>query len=203
MIENPVLTEYRVSPISQDKIVHTEDFEVAYALESVSHGTCATTKECKSKLKDIPAMPNTLGFEIDLECDFCPSALTTYNSDKTLNAEYSYGEHQPGGNRHPEPCKFQVGQKVLCAIHEGYDAVFPGIVVGPLTEEYLRKLYETDTDLQTGYSSTDEVVEKWPDWNWDSVIVRPLVRLKNDWEEMSETVMVNRVYLFPYKAYPI
>lgn len=107
MIENPVLTEYRVSPISQDKIVHTEDFEVAYALESVSHGTCATTKECKSKLKDIPAMPNTLGFEIDLECDFCPSALRTYNSDKTLNAEYGYGEHQPGGNRHPEPCKLE------------------------------------------------------------------------------------------------
>lgn len=88
---------------------------------------------------------------------------------------------------------------MLCLIHEGYDAVFPAIVVGPLTEAYLRTLYKTDIDLQIGYSSDDEVIEKWLDWNWDSVIVRPLVRLRNDWEEIGETAIVNRVYLFPYK----
>lgn len=203
MIEDPVLTEYRMNPISPDKIVHTEDSEVAYALESVSHGTCATTKECQEVLKDIATMAYTLGFEIDLECDFAPSTLRTYNSDKTLNAEYGYGEHQPGGKRHPEPCKFQLRDKVLCLIHEGYDAVFPAIVVGPLTEEYLRNLYETDPEMQIGYSSADDAVERWLDWNWDSVIVRPLVRLRNDWEEMGETVMVNRVYLFPYIKFEI
>lgn len=203
MIEDPILTEYRVSPILQDKIVYTEDSEVAYALEFVSHGTCPTTKEFQENLMGIAATANTLGYIIDLECDFAPNTLRTYNTDKTLDAEYSYGEHQPGGNRHPEPCKYQVGQKVLCVIHEGYDAVFPGIVVGSLTEEYLRRLYESDTELQIGYSSADEVIEKWPDWNWDTVIVRPLVRLSNDWEEMGETVMVNRVYLFPYKKFEI
>ncbi len=57
--------------------------------------------------------------------------------------------------------------------------------------------------MQIGYSSADEAVEKWHDWSWDSVIVRPLVRLKNDWEEMGDTVMVNRVYVFPYKKFKL
>ena len=51
MLEDPVLTEYRVNPITPDKIVHIEDSEVAYVLESVSHGTCETTKECQEKLE--------------------------------------------------------------------------------------------------------------------------------------------------------
>lgn len=67
MIEDPILTEYRVTHISKNNIVHTEGSEEAFALESVNHGTCSTMKECQSKLKDIAAMSNTLGFEIDLE----------------------------------------------------------------------------------------------------------------------------------------
>lgn len=199
MIEDPVLIEYRVNPLSRDKIVHAEDSEDAYALETVSHGSFPTMKGGLAKLMNIVPMSNTLGFEMDLVCDLAPYELITYNAYKTVNAGYSYGEHQPGGKRYSEPCKFQSGDKVLCLIHEGYDAVFPAIVVGPLTEAYLRTLYKTDIDLQIGYSSDDEVIEKWSDWNWDSVIVRPLVRLRNDWEEIGETAIVNRVYLFPYK----
>ena len=88
-------------------------------------------------------------------------------------------------------------------MHEGYEALFPGIIVNPLSKEYLRKLYETYEDMQIDYSSAYEAVEKWCDWNWDSVIVRPLVRLKNDWEEMGDIVMVNRVYVFPFKEFKI
>ena len=201
MIEDPILTEYRVTHISKNNIVHTEGSEEAFALESVNHGTCSTMKECQSKLKDIAAMSNTLGFEIDLECDFVPFSLETYTSAKTLNAKYGYGEHQPDGSSHSEPCRFQVGEKVLCVIHEGYDAVFPGIVVGPLTCEYLEELYRQRSAGSA--QSREEFIDSWLDWNWDSVIVRPLVHLRNDWEEMGETVIINRVYLFPYKEFEI
>lgn len=203
MIENATLTEYRVKHISQEAVVHIEEGERAYTLETVYHGSCADNAEEQAMLKALSASPGTLGFELDIECDFEPYLLKTFNADKTINAEYCYGEHHVGGSRHPESCKFRSGEKVLCVIHEGYDAVFPGIVVGPLTEEYLRRLYETDFDMQTGYTSADEAVESWLDWNWDSVIVRPLVRLRNDWEEMGETVIVNRVYLFPYKKFEV
>ena len=89
-------------------------------------------------------------------------------------------------------------------MHEGFDAVFPGVVVGPLSEEYLRPQYEIDEVMQEGYDSVDNLVKGWLDWNWDSVIIKPLVRLKNTWnEEMGDTVMVNRGYLFPYKKFEV
>ena len=73
------------------------------------------------------------------------------------------------------------------------------IVVDTLTEVYIRKYYDTIEDI--GYSSANKAVEQWTDGNWDSIIVRPLVRLKNDWEEMGDTVIMNRVYVFPYKKF--
>ena len=203
MIEDTELIEYRLKPIDTERIISSEEGETAYELESVQHGSCVDRSEEIEKLKQLKALPCSLGFESDTECDFAPYVLKTYNADKTVNTQYNYGEHQPGGKCYSEPCKFQVGDKVLCLIHEGYDAVFPAIVVGPLTKEYLRNLYETDTEMQIGYSSADDAVERWSDWDWDSVIVRPLVRLRNDWEEMGETVMVRRVYLFPYKKFDI
>lgn len=203
MIENSELLEYRLKSLDRKSIVRCEEGETVYALESVQHSTFTDSSDETEKLNKLKVLPCTLGFESGTECDSEPYVLKTYNADKTVNAGYSYGEHQPGGKRHPEPCKFQSGDKVLCLIHEGYDAVFPAIVVGPLTEEYLRNLYETDTEMQIEYSSADDAVERWIDWNWDSVIVRPLVHLRNDWEEMGDTIIVNRVYLFPYKKFEI
>lgn len=203
MLEDTELTEFRLQLIDPTRIIHAEEGETAYALESVGHGTCAVSAEEREMLNELAALACTLGYELDSECDFAPYVLKTFNADKTLNGEYRYGEHQPGGERHPEPCRFRPGEKVLCLIHEGYDAVFPAVVVGPLTEDYLRRLYDVDPEMQMGYASADEAVENWPDWNWDSVVVRPLVRLRNDWEEMNDTVMVNRVYLFKYKVFPL
>lgn len=203
MLEDTALIEYRVKYLDPVSIVHAEAGETAYALESVNHGIYPNTAEEEEKLKGLTASRHTLGFEFDTERDFIPYVLKTYDADKALNAEYCYGEHQPSGKCYTEQCKFLAREKVLCLIHEGYDAVIPGIIVGPLTEEYLRRLFDTDPEMQVGYSSADEVVEKWADWNWDSVIVRPLVRLRNDWAEMCETVIINRVYLFPYKIFDL
>ena len=130
MIEDPELIEYRLMPLDRKYIVSSEEGETAYELELIQHGTCTDRSDEIEKLKKLKVLPYTLGFGSDTECDFAPYVLNTYNADKTVNAGYSYGEHHPDGNRHPEPCKFQHGDKVLCLIHEGYDAVFPAIVVG-------------------------------------------------------------------------
>ena len=201
MLEDSRIYEFRVKPLSPEKVVSSVEGETAYSLELILQGECATTQEGKGMISKIMVTETTLGFESDMECDFVPFSLVTYNSDKSENASYNYGDHAPGKSDYQEKCQFKPGDKVLCLMYEGYNAVFPGIVVGPLTEEYLRKLYETNEDLQIDHSSADEVVEGWLDWNWDSVIVRPLVRLKNDWEEMGDTVMVNRVYVFPYRKF--
>ena len=203
MIEDPELIEFTLKPINQKNVAFSEKDEIAYSLQSISHGRFSFFKEAEEKLRKIIAASSTLGFEIDSECDFEPFYIKTYNADGSENAHYQYGDTGSGKDNFQKECRFKPGDKVLCLMFEGYDAVFPGIVVGPVTEEYLRNLYNTDEDMQIGYSSADEAVEQWTDWNRDSVIIRPLVSLKNEWGEMGDTVMVNRIYVFPYKKFQI
>ena len=100
-------------------------------------------------------------------------------------------------------CRFQRGDKVLCLIYEGFNAVFPAIVVEPLSEEDLRRSY-TAEGWDFDNPSVDELIKNWWDWNWDSVVVRPLVRIIDCCMiPMGETVIVNRVYVFPYKKFDI
>lgn len=203
MLDDPTLTEFRLCPIDPQIVVSSENGETAYALQTIHHGIFLTQKETEEKLSEIGTSTATLGFEINTECDFEPFDLTTFNADKQVNSCYEYGGHTPGGKSYRAACRFNIGEKVLCLKHEGIDVVFPGIVVGSLTEEYLRQLYESDEVLQTGYSSADNAVAEWPDWEWDSIIILPLVRLNNEWTEIGETVTVNRVYVFPYKKYQV
>ncbi len=203
MIEETIISELRLKPIDPQNVLSKENEETAYSLKTIPLGECQTQKQEDDILSRSQVSDVTLGFKSDTDCDFMPFVLVTYNSDKTVNAEYHLGNHAPGEKDYQTECRFNPGEKVLCLIYEGYDAVFPGIVVGPLTEDYIRRLYEVDEDMQIGYSSADEAVEGWDDWNWDSVIVRPLVRLKTEWSEMGDTVIVNRVYVFPYKRYKV
>lgn len=206
MLEDTVLTQFYLEPMEPERIVWAEDGEIAYTLKTINHGEIHNYAEEMQRLEAItPVSANTLGFELDTGCDFIPDVLKTFTADKKKNAEYNWGEHAPGGKRHQEPCRFKPGDKVLCLMYGGYDAVFPGIVVSQLSAEYLRELYETDETCQDGYESADDMIERWADWDWDSIIVRPLVRLKSDcWdEEMGNTLMVNRVYVFPYKKFEI
>ena len=182
-----------------------EEGEIAFGLKCINHGEIRLPSEEKAKLEAIaPVSHNTLGFELDCECDLMPYVLETFTADKHMNAEYQCGHHAPRCERYQEPCRFKAGERVLCLMHEGFDAVFPGVVVGPLSEEYLRPQYEIDEVMQEGYDSVDNLVKGWLDWNWNTVIIKPLDRLKNTWnEEMGDTVMVNRGYLFPYKKFEV
>ena len=38
------------------------------------------------------------------------------------------------------------------------------------------------------------------DWNWDIVIVRPLVKIKTEYGEISSETAAQRIYIFPYKT---
>ena len=54
------------------------------------------------------------------------------------------------------------------------------------------------------YGSAEDAIADWQDLDWDSMIVRPLVRLRNPFgEDMGETTIINRVNIFPYKNFEL
>lgn len=202
MIEDTKLTQFCIAPLEPDWIFSAEEGEVAYALKEIFHGTCET-KEEETLQSIVTVSPETLGFELDMEVDMLPFSLTTFLADKSVNVTYGYGDHAHGEKHYQEHCRFQRGDKVLCLIYEGFNAVFPAIVVESLSEEYLRRSY-TEEGWDLFNPSEDELIKNWWDWNWDSVVVRPLVRIIDCCMiPMGETAIINRVYVFPYKKFDI
>ena len=54
------------------------------------------------------------------------------------------------------------------------------------------------------YGSAEDAIADWQDLDWDSMIVRPLVRLRNPFGEyIGETTIINRVNIFPYKNFEL
>lgn len=133
MLEDPTLTEFGVKTLSAERIISSNEGETVYALDNESHGKFATTDKVFQKMISIKSTPTTLGFGIDTQCDFWPYELNTYNVDKSLNAECDFGEHSLKGKRFQEACRFKACEKVLCLMYGGYKAIFPSIVVGPLS----------------------------------------------------------------------
>lgn len=204
MIEDTTLTQFCVAPLDKDRIVSVEGDETAYALESIFHGSYHTTEEETKALEAAPVTKRTFGYELDMEVDLYPYILTTYTAEKKLNARYAWGDHAPGEDKYQEKCLFKEGEKVLCVLREATDVVFPAVIVGPINKEYIRSLIDRDDFFVIKYNSVDEAVEDWNDWDWDSVIVRPLVRVIDTFgEAMPETVLVQRVNIFPYKRFEL
>ncbi|WP_289759297.1 hypothetical protein [uncultured Duncaniella sp.] len=123
-----------------------------------------------------------------------PWAYTVYDPDFNLLSSYTYGDHFPKEERWQEPCRYSPGNKAYAIYHVGFDVLVPCEVIGPITEEFVRKQHEAD-DLAP--DTCEEFVEYKGDWDWDTVIVKSLVRIKNAFEELPELIEVNRINIFP------
>ena len=83
--------------------------------------------------------------------------------------------------------------------HEPYNAIVPAILLGPVTPESGRQDFEMN-DTREYYDEYEDYVKDWDDWQWDSVEVHPLVKLKAEHYQMVDTMIVPRVYIFPYQS---
>lgn len=75
--------------------------------------------------------------------------------------------------------------------------LLPCEVIDPLTEDFLRKDFNQD-----GSRSEEDFQEYksdlW-DWDWDEVVVRPLVKIKTEFGEITSDTTAKRIFIFPYK----
>ena len=142
-----------------------------------------------------------LGFQIEDEEDMTPSVSEIYDSKLSLLATYTEGEHQPGGKNYHEACRFAPGEKVLALFTHTYYAVVPAIVSRPVTKDDYREKIENDPIASSFYDDYEDFIASLYDWDWDSMVVNPLVKLSNGFDEMTDKEIVPRVYLFPYREF--
>lgn len=196
---NSDLKQYCVSPLEKEKIQFAEDGETAYELKESFIALCKNEDEKRAQLEEAPCTPDTLGYEIIHMYDYFPYELITYTADKKLNAEYTFGGHLPGEDRYQQACRFQIGEKVLCVIHQGYNFVIPAIVIGPFSEDVIKQWFDELPEVD----DYEHYVECFTDWDWDAVMVRPLVRVEDEFGLLGDTLAISRVYVFPYRKFEL
>lgn len=135
-----------------------------------------------------------LGYSIESDEDMAPFLYVVYNPDFTKHSEYTEGGHKPDDEGKQADCGYIPGQRVLAVID---DVLLPCEVIDPLTEDFLRKDFNQD-----GSRSEEDFQEYksdlW-DWDWDEVVVRPLVKIKTEFGEIVSDTTAKRIFIFPYK----
>lgn len=175
-----------------------EDGEQAFGLDIKFIGAFGGMDAAKLVLEHtLFGQDNIVGYEIEDYEDLSASKMLTFDADKNLLATYTHGGHQPGGARYQETCRYATGEKALAVFQAPYYAIVPVKVIGPITPESERESWELN-DPKDYYDSYEDYIKDWDDWHWDSVAVQPLVRLKSDFEQMTNTEVVSRIFLFPY-----
>ena len=61
MLEDTVINEFRVKPISPEKVVSSVDGETAYSLETIPHGKCVMPTKEEEMISNIPVTDTTIG----------------------------------------------------------------------------------------------------------------------------------------------
>lgn len=171
-----------------------------YSLDRRMLGEFIRKKDAEFALRHVVYAPERiLGYSLEVVEDMAPWDFTVYTQDLKILSRFSWGGHNPGGDRYQEPCAFNVGENVLAVMGPTADCVVPCEVVGPVTEEIMRRDYEK---MEYGeYDTYEEYAEELWDWFWDGTIVRPLVKFEYLGDTTEDTELVQRVNLFPYREY--
>ena len=135
-----------------------------------------------------------LAYAIEEMEDMAPWCFEVYDPDFTLHSEFSWGGHKPRGERYHEKSPFAPGDIVYAIIDN--DFLIPCTVIAPTTRNYFKNKYKEE-----GWS--DEIIKDFIkdilDWDWDTIVVRPLVKIKSDNDKVLSDTAVPRIYLFPYR----
>lgn len=162
-----------------------------WSLDDRSLGDFQCWKDADFALRHVVYAPNRLlGYSIESDDDMD----VVYNPDFTEYSVYTEGEHEPDGNNYQEKCAFSPGDKVLAIIEDA--VLMPCTFVGPASKEFFKEMYRKRGALE---EKIDELVSQLCDWDWDSVVVKPLVKIDTGLGEMPSETTAQRIYVFPYK----
>lgn len=172
-------------PDKTDEIVENPKNLRYWSLDKRILGEFECLKDAEFALHHAIYAPNRqLAYSIESNEDMVPLLYTVYSPDFTEYSEYSMGGHDPKGNNYQEEkSAFSHGDKVWAIIDN--EVLIPCTFIGPTSEEFFKE--------------KDEPVSQLWDWDWDSVIVRPLVNVETEFIETSSDTSAQRIYVFPYR----
>ena len=167
-----------------------------WSLDERSLGEFQCWKDAEFALHHVVYAPNRLlAYSIESDDDMAPEIYMVYKTDFTEYSVYTEGEHEPGGNNYQEKCAFSPGDKVLAIIEN--EVLMPCTFIGPVSEDFFKECRRKDGIIDE--KKIDEFVSDLWDWDWDSVVVKPLVKIVTGLGEMPSETTAQRIYVFPYK----
>lgn len=196
--DNITARVYACMPLEEDiKLLSNPDNLTVWSLEDRCLGEFQRADEALWALKHAVYAPDRIfGYSVEDDEDLWPYSHKVYDTEFNLLAEYSFGGHYPDDKNWQQECAFKPGDLAYAIYYSTFRVLIPCQVIGPITEEFVKRMYEEDDLAPDTY---DEYVDGFNDWDWDAVIVKPLVRIKNQYEELPELITVNRIHLFPLK----
>ena len=180
--------------------IGSDSNETYWDIDQQCLGSFYYREDALSALSHAIYRPDAVLFkDVEEEEDSSFEYIQTYDNDMNPLSTYTEGGHRPGGDRFQEPCSFAPGDKVLAATFYSYNTIIPATIIGPVTPDAYRKVYEEDELCHIHFDLFEDFEKEISDFDWDAIVVRPLVRV----DGMSEEVIVPRVYLFPYREVKI
>ena len=183
-------------PDKSHRVIENSEGLRYWSLDERSLGEFQCWKDAEFALHHVVYAPNrVLAYSIETDDDMAPSLYVVYTPDFAEYSEYSEGEHEPGGNNYQEKCAFSPGDKVLAIIEN--ELLMPCTFVGPTSDEFFKECHRKDG--VTDEKKIDEFVSDLWDWDWDSVVVKPLIKIGTGLREVPSETTAQRIYVFPYK----
>lgn len=185
------------------EVVENHGNQPFYTLDSKVLGEFECEEDALSALHQaIYAPTRLLGYTIEEVEDMEPWVYTVYNPDFSIRSTFNCDLNAPLAESDDRKCSFAAGDKVMCILNYPYNAIIPAIVVEPLNMEHVKQWYtEAKEECLTNAETFEDFCESLSSWDYDNIVVRPLVRLKTKYEEMAETITIERIYLFPYPLF--
>lgn len=183
-------------PDKSHRVIENSEGLRYWSLDERSLGEFQCWKDAEFALHHVVYAPNRLlAYSIESDEDMAPFLYVVYNPDFTVYAEYSEGYHEPGGGNYQEPTAFSPGERVLAIIDN--EVLMPCTIIGSASEEFFKGCHRKDGVVDE--KKIDEFVSDLWDWDWDSVIVRPLVKVETEFRNIYSDTTAQRIYIFPYK----
>ena len=149
-----------------------------------------------------------IAIELEEEEDMYPNRLQVFSSDLTPTTKFTYGDHNPKGEKYLKEEIPPVGSKALAQLFSSCKALVPVEIIGKGSVELMREDFEArkkndDLNLDLAFYDTfEEYIEDDNDWYWDVVAVRPIINPDDEEQKPlppSCYQFIPRVWIYPYR----